>query len=59
MTLKITIKTDNAAFEDESGTECARILRQLASELDGRDLLPGESIALSDYNGNKVGRASV
>lgn len=53
--MKITIKTDNAAFEDK-GAECARILRELADKLadfgmPGR----GEPIWLFDHNGNKVG----
>ena len=53
------INCDNAAFEDNGcGAEIARILRRLASKLDGIsefDDLP--SIALMDDNGNKVGRA--
>ena len=59
MKLKIEIKMDNAAFEPDSGTECSRILGALSADYDGRDLLPGESIALVDYNGNKVGSAKV
>ena len=52
---RITIKTDNAAFEDAgTGTEIARILRRLADECDGRE---PQSIPLFDYNGNKVGQA--
>ncbi len=57
MILKITIKMDNAAFDPDSGTEAARILRELADKLDGGDVLPDTSIPLLDVNGNKVGRA--
>lgn len=56
--ITIKIKTDNAAFAEESGTEVARILRDLAARIEGRDILPGESIALRDTNGNTVGKAS-
>jgi hypothetical protein len=53
--LKLEISTDNAAFAEESGTEVARILRRLAADFDGRDLLPGEAGTLRDVNGNRVG----
>lgn len=56
MKLSLSLNTSNAAFEAQSGTETARILRELADKLDGGDILPGESIPLRDYNGNTVGQ---
>lgn len=55
--IKITISTENAAFDDDSSTEVARILRKLANELEshGAGLLPR---SLFDYNGNRVGEAT-
>ena len=35
MKMKIEIKMDNAAFAEDSGGECARILRDLTDEIDG------------------------
>jgi len=51
-TLKITIKMDNAAFENEPATEVARILHELAAHIaeDG----PSDQY-LKDINGNRVG----
>ena len=57
--LTLRIKTDNEAFQGDAGTEIARILRRLAGDLDGRDILPGETFTLRDINGNRVGAASV
>lgn len=52
---KLTIKTDNAAFEDDEGAECARILRNIAERLDR-----GEKCGLCvDVNGNHVGEWSL
>lgn len=59
MKLKLEIKMDNAAFEENAGSEVARILRQIADEVDCRDLLPGEEIRLRDINGNTVGQAKI
>lgn len=56
MTFTLKIETGNAAFEENSGQEIARILRELASHIDERDVLPNEGSALFDYNGNRVGR---
>lgn len=56
--LRITIKMDNAAFEDSNGTEAARILRRLADDIDGLNWTES-SQSLFDLNGNKVGRAEV
>ena len=48
----LKIKTDNAAFED-AGPEVARILRDLARQLEGET---GEASGrLRDLNGNTVG----
>jgi hypothetical protein len=60
MRFKLHIDTDNDAFSDESSTEIARILRDLADDLDGTGEI-GEDYSekLRDYNGNTVGRASV
>ena len=56
-TFRLTIKTENAAFEDDGlHVEVARILRALADKLEG----PYDFTryhALLDGNGNKVGRA--
>jgi hypothetical protein len=50
-TFNVKISTGNAAFEDNAGTELARILRELADKLDN-----GETTGiLRDYNGNRVG----
>ncbi len=61
MKLTITIQMDNAAFVDEnpSGTEAARILRKLASRIDGEQCAAGDVTPCLDYNGNKVGEAKV
>ncbi len=53
MKATIQINMTNAAFEDTR--EVSRILRVLADNVDGRDLLPGETITLRDVNGNPVG----
>ena len=52
MTIRIVINTDNEAFQDNKlGPEVARILKRLASEINGS--LPEYNIR--DTNGNKVG----
>jgi len=58
MKLTIQIKMDNAAF-DPSGTEAARILRELADRLDGDNLRAKDLRPLRDINGNRVGEAKV
>ncbi len=57
MKIKITIDTNNAAFEDcGTGPEVARILKQLAEDLDFCDCIgPGQEIPLRDCNGNTCG----
>ena len=59
MQLKLTINLDNAAFGDEAGTEVARILRELADDLDGHNCVIGERHVIFDANGNRVGEAKV
>jgi hypothetical protein len=59
MKLKIEITMDNAAFENSSGDETARILRNLADECEGGDILPEFNRRLMDINGNNVGAAKV
>jgi hypothetical protein len=57
--LKIEIKMDNAAFEPANGTEAARILRRIASAIDGMDLNQNVRQVLRDINGNVVGKVTV
>lgn len=57
-TFRLTIRTDNAAFDEEyQAQETARILRDVADKLDA-----GENFemfrTLFDINGNDVGRAA-
>ena len=52
--LKIRIKTDNQAF-DQEGQEVARILRGLADKLEHLDKLQESQLPLRDLNGNTVG----
>ena len=59
MTLKIEIEMDNAAFEGQSGSEAARILRKIAGRIEGEDCVPGDITPCMDFNGNKVGTAEV
>lgn len=65
--LTVKFDTDNAAFDDGDdtdapelarsnyGAECARILRQIAQQLES-DGPEGRWITLFDINGNDVGR---
>lgn len=57
MTLTLTIDCDNAAFEDCG--EVARILRELAERVDGREAHDMDEIILRDVNGNRVGDVRV
>ena len=62
MTLHITIRLDNAAFEGyDCGNEIARILRELAHMGDRELITPtvGLLSVLRDINGNQVGKAEV
>lgn len=59
-TFRLTIETDNAAFEDtmEIGRgpawEIARILREVATRIDAGDI--GKARDIRDINGNVVGQ---
>ena len=55
--IKIEISTDSAAFDDDAGTEVARILHQLADYfIDWQD--EGKR-RLFDVNGNRVGYVDI
>jgi hypothetical protein len=54
--LKVTIETENAAFEDTQA-ELSRILRELATEIDKGLRQGGQGWQLRDVNGNRVGNA--
>ncbi len=56
MHAKITVKMDNAAFEDTPATELARILRTLAEKIENEG--PG-ICTLRDVNGNTVGEFKI
>lgn len=55
--LTVEIATDNAAFDPEPGYELARILRDLADNLE-QGSAP-DTFVLRDVNGNKVGTATL
>ena len=52
---RLVIDTDNAAFEDSPTGEIARILRQMADDIEET----GDVRNPRDYNGNQVGTASL
>jgi len=58
MRVRIEIRCDNEAFEPYAGTEVARILRQIADEMQD-DILPDTEQRLRDINGNTVGTLKV
>lgn len=57
--ITITIKTDNAAFDDgvSGATEVARILRQMAAQLDESAAFRFNTVR--DMNWNTVGRVTL
>jgi hypothetical protein len=57
MKATLTVKMDNAAFEDQR--ELAHILRQVARCIDGLDVLPGFEMRVADSNGNTVGKLKI
>lgn len=60
MQAKISIKMDNAAFEDNgNGNELARILEKAAAWAEAAILAAGDSKNLFDINGNKVGTFAI
>jgi hypothetical protein len=56
MQVTINIECDNAAFRPDAGTELARILRDLAVQVDGKNLIDFDQVTLTDNAGNKVGQ---
>lgn len=56
--LTLTMKLENAAFEDDPAGEIARILEKAASDLieDGEIVHHGGRLTLRDVNGNTVGK---
>lgn len=59
MNITITINTDNDAFTDRAGSEVARILNNLAKQVNDWPGVNEFSIGLRDINGNKVGSCEV
>lgn len=59
-TFTVSINLDNAAFGISTGSETARILRELADNIDYMsELAQGDTLTLKDLNGNTVGKAEV
>lgn len=58
-TFTLTIRLDNAAFDDDESSEVARILTQLAAYLRCAPLDYAHSRRLMDINGNVVGEVRV
>jgi len=60
MDIKITINTDNAAFEDYPEDEIARILHKIADSIEADEcLLCVDNYPVIDINGNTVGSLNV
>lgn len=55
-TFRITINTDNAAFDPEPALELSRILREIADRLDLVGQPPSHYQTIYDINGNDCGR---
>ena len=58
MKLILIMDMNNAAFYKTPATEAARILRELARQIEQADDMDG-AFALKDANGNKVGTATI
>lgn len=56
MKFHLSIDCGNAAFDDHTPGEVARLLRETAQRLEGHASLP-EVLRLYDLNGNHVGEA--
>ena len=59
--MKIVIDFDNAAFDDDPGTELARILEDLAKKAREDRIGPGavdDGPVIQDKNGNTIGEVS-
>lgn len=59
MKLEITIDMSNAAFEENTGDELARILAIVAEDCKQGHIVPCFVRRLRDVNGNTVGKAKV
>lgn len=59
MKCTIEFQMDNAAFEDNSGAEAARILRELADEVEHYEVEIGIDGTVHDINGNVIGKIFV
>ena len=56
MKISITIKLDNAAFDETGGAaELTRILQELSVRIANSRSGPGDRVPLRDLNGNTVG----
>lgn len=53
MQFRLTIDTDNAAFDEDAASEIGRILRKAADELTAGP--HGHTRSILDLNGNRVG----
>lgn len=52
--LTVNINADSSAFDNDNGTEIARLLRKLADDFEGGNI-PESSGRLLDTNGNTTG----
>ena len=55
MNLTISINLDNAAFEEDLGTELASLFQEIEQKFQGIHLLNTAAHAIRDTNGNTVG----
>ena len=55
-TFTVTIRMDNAAFDESPMTELGRIMRRLANDINRGDFAT-DDVTLFDVNGNPVGFA--
>lgn len=58
MKFRVEIDLGNAAFDDVAGNEIARILRQLAEEMQDVSAHPFFTY-VRDFNGNRCGRVEI
>lgn len=57
MKITITIDTNNAAFEDNTEAEVARILKKIVEKIANGEDVDGKKTI--DFNGNVVGQVSI
>jgi hypothetical protein len=55
MKITIAINMDNAAFDNHQSHEVARILRDLAGDMEYNTIRSFDGLEIKDYNGNKCG----